>query len=392
MSTEPRNLKVEGQQTGGEELLTPDERAAIEACLDLQRNQDTYTERAWRFVQPWLMKDQVKNVPGKQGVERLTALREQRRQLFQAVDRLRGGDIRRYIGKRQLERFQTTIKDNTYTFMNPLGAGAFGVTFDALQDGTNRDCVAKCMEVDPDNLLQSRKSVVEVATLRKLDGLHAPKLLDAQFQPDPKNKKHRMLVAVMERVHGEPGLETVRKYGSDQPDAVLQRVHTLLQAVRDIHQAGVLHLDLKPEHVFFSEDGTDATFIDYGLAHLPAVAEAQKRGTRPTSPTYGLIPEGMKAGTPSYAPADYTYTSKFDAFSVGRIIQAFLYKDPILDIEEKIAVFQKLPPRLQELSKLSEQMSVGRDQDRLDITAAMTLFEQNFPEFAQPEVATAETA
>lgn len=116
---------------------------------------------------------------------------------------------------------------------------------------------------------------------------------------------------------------------------MLQRVHTLLQAVRDIHQAGVLHLDLKPEHVFFSEDGTDATFIDFGLGHLPAVAEAQQQGKRNTSPRYALIPEGMKIGTPSYAPPDYAYTSKFDAFSVGRIIQTFLYKDPALDIESK---------------------------------------------------------
>lgn len=392
MATEPRQLQAENQHVGGLETLTAEERAAIEACLDLHEHPDTYAEKAWRFVKPWLMKEPIKNVPGKRGQERLDALREQRRQLFQAIDRVRGGDVKQYIGRRQLERFQTTIKDETYTFVAPLGAGGFGTTFDAWQDSTNRECVVKCMEVDQGNVIESRKAIVEVAVLRKLNGLHAPKLLDAQFQHHPTDKNHRMLVAAMEKVGGENGLEAVYKYGTDQTDVILQRVHTLLRAVQDIHQAGVLHLDLKPEHLFFSEDGQDVTFIDFGLAHMPELSEKQLQGTRATSPRYGVVPEGSKLGTASYAPEDYSYTPKFDSYSVGRIIQTFLYKEKGFAVEDRVPEFSKLSEPMKQLSRLAERMTTRNSEQRLDMRAAISEFTALFAQFAQPEVATAQTA
>ncbi|MBI4407728.1 MAG: hypothetical protein HY565_04500 [Candidatus Kerfeldbacteria bacterium] len=379
MKSEPRNLKVEGQQTGGEELLSPQEQAALAG--------DTYTSRAWQSVGPGLTADALAG-------EQRTILREQRRQLFDTIDRVQGKTTTASTGRRDKSQPHVTMRGDSYLFKRPLGVGGSGVAIDAIQQSTNDPCIVKCITgldraADTvDQITQARKAIVEVAVLKKLAGLHAPKLLDAQLAPHPDNHDRRMMLIAMEKVSGQSGWDVVQEYDpTEQADELLKRAHALLQAIADIHQAGVLHLDLKPEHVFYSNDGADVTFIDFGIGHLPQLAEQQRQGQRVTSPHYAEAATDQQLGTPLFAPPEADATSKFDAYGAGRIIQTFLYKELISDPESRAQALTKLPDSLQALHHIAEQMTVEAIDGRLDIPEALTQFYAAYPDYAPAEEA-----
>jgi serine/threonine protein kinase len=373
----------------GADVITPEERAALEATLDFQHHPNSYAEKAWQFVKPWLMNDPVKGLPAKQGAERLAAHREQRRQLFQAIDRIRADSkMKRYIGQRQMDRFEVTMRNKTYTFMRPLGEGGFGTTFEALADADNRQCIVKCTPVNRDNVAMSRKAVMEVAVMRKLNGLHAPQLLDAQFVIDPNNDKQRMLMLAMTKVPGDNAWKDLEQSAKEPPEYILQRMHTLLLALRDIHQAGVLHLDLKPEHLFFSEDGMDVNFIDFGIAGLPDLAEAQSASHVPNAPQYAVIEPGSNIGTNTYMAPEKVYDAKADVFAAGRVIHNFLYRSNAAEVDDRVAGFKTLSEPLKPLSRLAEKMITPKPNERYDLNQAIAEFESLYPEYAQPDQVT----
>ncbi len=376
--------------------------APVETALDLKAHPNTYVERAWNYVKPWLIPDQVGNVNTKSaGPERVSALHEQRKQIFQLVDRIRGGSIKRWIGGRQAEQFQVTIKEQNFILQRQLGEGGFGTTFEAANDHGGIDIVKFVPGIDRSQLdnddggratTLARKAITEVASLKKLNGLHAPRLEAAQFAPNPGNPDERMLMIAMEKVAGESGLDWLLNHpAAENVDELLVRVHSLLQAVHDIHAAGVLHMDLKPNHVYFSESGRDVTFIDYGLAALPELEAKQKKGTLPTSPHYAES-TNQTFGTEGYSAPEREASVKYDAFSVGRIIQAFLYRESYEIVEERMEKFRQLPTELQELSRIAERLTTTMPIDRYDIQRALDHFESFYLQFARPDAAKAISA
>lgn len=279
MSTEPRNLpkpglKVEHQQTGGPELLTPAELAALElpepVALLAARQEQLEAERTHLFA----------HVAGALDSDRAIA-REHVEALHESI---------------------VTVHHKQYKLGRILGRGGFGLAWLAKEVGTEKEVVLKLsrpydhkLVTQPDNATDEQKkaghaarsAMMEISSLHRLtrdkDGKPVkrnggeppfPILQHAQllYQPSKRKQAKDMRIAgeVLEYIAG-PNLEQViRKEGNFQErlPALKKITLVLVSAVRRMHAAGVLHLDLKPSNVVINEDG-NPIILDFGGSQIP---------------------------------------------------------------------------------------------------------------------------
>ena len=121
----------------------------------------------------------------------------------------------------------------------------------------------------------------EVASLRHVRSPHVAEVLDA----DPWGE-HPFIVT--RYVPGHSLFETVDREGPLALPDLLHSGQRLLEAVRDVHAAGVLHRDLKPTNVVM--EGRSPILIDFGLARLAEDPRLTMTGTVLGTPGY-LAPE-----------------------------------------------------------------------------------------------------
>lgn len=360
--------------------------------------QNGYVDKVLHYARSWLIPEPVTQVSNTK------QLRQQRKQfLAEAAGLFSRMPGRKTLAHERLKNSELTIKNHAYILKDQIGRGGFGVTYRVHENGLPESDILKLsasvdrtdLALSPTGeesgqLFHARQLLVEAAALHKLNGLHAPKLRDAQFVPDPDNKDRRTFLLVMEEIK-DPDLFHLPEAQSleQHPEEAIQLVDKVLRAIQDIHQAGVLHLDLKPEHIFVSPTG-EVRVIDFGLGHLPnkAVQQHDRASTNPSSHYAEAVPT-VNTGTFSYAPRKYEAPSpKYDVFSLGRVIQRFLYKQSFVDLETRMELFGSLPDSLQPLSRLAERMTTERPADRYSLDQAISELEQSYPELFSPAAVT----
>lgn len=164
-----------------------------------------------------------------------------------------------------------------YRLLTRIGEGGMGVVHLAM-DAEGRRAALKVLRPNVVSDDESRRRLArEVDSLRQVHSRHVAEILDA----DPWAE---VPFVVTRYVPGHSLHETVRRDGP-LPLADLEYAgRGLLQAVRDVHAADVLHRDLKPTNVVM--EGRAPILIDFGLARL---AEDPR-----------LTATGMLMGTPGY--------------------------------------------------------------------------------------------
>lgn len=112
---------------------------------------------------------------------------------------------------------------------------------------------------------------------------------------------------VSEYVEGPSLRDRVDQRGPLSPDEVHRLATGLASALSAIHQAGIVHRDVKPDNVLLGPDGP--RLIDFGIARLPG-------GT--------LTSSGQIVGTPLYIPPEVfegqRVTAAADVFAWGAVV------------------------------------------------------------------------
>ncbi|MFD8225200.1 protein kinase [Streptomyces massasporeus] len=190
-----------------------------------------------------------------------------------------------------------------YRLLDRLGAGGMGVVFRA-RARSGRDVALKVVHAQyaADPVFRTRFRQ-EIAAVRKVSGAFTAPVLDA----DPEAARPWMAT---QYVPGPSLARRIRDRGA-LPDAQLRGLALgLVEALRDIHRAGVVHRDLKPANVLLAEDGPRV--IDFGIARA-----AENHQT--------LTETGQMIGTPPFMSPEQLVDARAvgpasDVFSLGSLL------------------------------------------------------------------------
>lgn len=199
----------------------------------------------------------------------------------------------------------TAYRLDGYEVMRVLGYGGFGITYLA-QDLESGERVA-IKEYYPSDLavrLENGRVAPKAEEDREVFDWGLDRFVDeartlARFSHPNIVGVQRFLALndtaymVMDYQHGVPLGEILDEHGDLEESEVLELVPPLLDGLAAVHEAEVLHRDIKPDNIYIRVDGTPV-LLDFGAARLE-VGHKSKSLHRVFTPGYGA-PEQYEAG------------------------------------------------------------------------------------------------
>jgi serine/threonine protein kinase len=204
-----------------------------------------------------------------------------------------------------------------YRAMRELEDGGFGKTYEVSDQGTPK--VLKVLINNSPKAVELFQREAEV--LSQLHSLGIPKVEpNSYFVFHPGDGQEPLHCLVMEKIEGMNLREYLKQRGRPIDSETGKRwLIELLTILQQVHDAGILHRDIKPQNIIFKPDGKLA-LIDFG-----AVREAT--GTEiATSARSGGTEVATQAGGTSIVSAGYTAPEQVngqamkqsDFYSLGR--------------------------------------------------------------------------
>lgn len=144
-----------------------------------------------------------------------------------------------------------------YVLREMLGIGGMGAVVSAVDTRTGREVALKLLRNAGGRETRARRVRREAENARHIGGSYVPRV-DEMFIDGSEP------FIVMERLHGETLRERLRRDGALPFAEAISIISQLLDALEEVHQAGVVHRDVKPANVFISDGAVK--LIDFGLA------------------------------------------------------------------------------------------------------------------------------
>jgi hypothetical protein len=162
-----------------------------------------------------------------------------------------------------------------FELMGRIGAGNHGVVFRARDGQLQREvAIKRFSHFLADDPRAMRRITREVATLARVSHPHVVTVHDLVHMPDGDGEITPHLV--MELVEGTSLKDLLALKGPSLRSVIV--VRGVLEGLVACHQAGILHLDIKPANVLVTNDG-GVKIVDFGIARAASDATATVAGT-----------------------------------------------------------------------------------------------------------------
>ena len=216
-----------------------------------------------------------------------------------------------------------------YEIVEEIGRGGMGIVYLAVDPGIGRSEAIKTIRLDgltdPNEKARLRERLFREA--RSAGLLSHPNIVTIYQIAEQAD----LAYIAMEFVRG-PNLDQMLTRGKPlEREALLEAVRQIAAALDYAHAKGIVHRDIKPGNILFSESG-DVKITDFGIAKLSQA----KRLTR----------TGLVIGTPPYMSPeqvqDKPVDGRADQFSLAVMVFAMLTGVEPFDAELPAAIYFKI--------------------------------------------------
>ena len=189
----------------------------------------------------------------------------------------------------------------SYQILARLGSGASGIVF-AARDSNGNDVALKVLRPELADVPGVREKLrKEAIAIKRVSGNRTVKILDVETSG-------AYPYLAMEFIDGLPLDEYVKANGNFAGALLSSLYESLVEALRDIHEAGIVHRDLKPSNVLIGRDGLKV--LDFGIS---AIADEPS-----------LTTSGFMSGTAAWLSPEQVNGSivgtKSDVFNLGLVV------------------------------------------------------------------------
>jgi serine/threonine-protein kinase len=194
-----------------------------------------------------------------------------------------------------------------FRVLDEIGAGATAITYRGWDERLERSVAIKILRasvaLDPTFV---RRFQQEARAAASISHGNVVDVYDFGQQDDA-------LYIVMQYVEGEDLKHLITREGALPVDRAREIAGQVLDGLRAIHAAGIIHRDIKPQNVLIGRDGV-ARLTDFGVAQVAEDSGMTTAGTTVGTAAY-MAPEQAQAGR---------ITEATDLYAVGVMLYEML--------------------------------------------------------------------
>ncbi|WP_097943212.1 serine/threonine-protein kinase [Streptomyces sp. ms115] len=298
------------------------------------------------------------------------------------------GQDGRLAGRRADDEAPRTVIDGRYELLERIGSGGMGEVWKAHDRRLNRYVAVKGL-LDRNAMTPGTQATAMQRARREAEAIAKIEHLNVVTVHDQVETDHQVWI-VMKLLEARSLADLLSRGGVLAVPRAAAIGLQVLQGLRAVHAASVVHRDVKPGNVLVRDDGL-AILVDFGIATFEGADRVTRTGSVIGTPSY-LAPELFAPTSPGPTPASDLWALGVTLYEAveGRVPFA---GHEVWEVQENVR--QSPDPVLRyagPLAPVIQGLLIADPRERLDAATAEAMLREVLDDPASPGAGAAATA